>query len=98
MVLRSNVRSGAKYLPPETRCHNFGGSKGLSFDRVLIIPSENQLNFVYGLENPFGGKDSEVTQNKFYVAITRARYSFGFVVADKKADGLPYPIWQKPMA
>jgi superfamily I DNA/RNA helicase len=96
MVLRSNVRSGTKYLPPEARCHNFGGSKGLGFDRVLIIPSESQLDFVYGLENPFGGKDSEVAQNKLYVAITRARYSLGFVVADKKTDGLPYPIWQKP--
>lgn len=96
MVLRSSVKSGTKYLPLEARCHNFGGSKGLGFDRVLIIPSESQLNFVYGSENPFEGKDSEVTQNKLYVAITRARYSLGFVVADKKADGLPYPIWQKP--
>jgi len=95
MVLRSNVRSGKKYLPHEARCHNFGGSKGLGFDRVLIIPSESQLNFVYGIENPFGGKDSEVAQNKLYVAITRARYSLGFVVADKKTDGLAYPVWKK---
>lgn len=95
MVLRSSVKSGTKYLPLEARCHNFGGSKGLGFDRVLIIPSESQLNFVYGIENSFGGKDSEISQNKLYVAITRARYSLGFVVADKKAVGLPYPVWQK---
>lgn len=98
MVLRSNVRSGTKFLPREARCHNFGSSKGLGFDRVLIIPSESQLNFVYGIENPFESKDSETAQNKLYVAITRARYSIGFVVADKKADRLAYPVWKKTVA
>ena len=98
MVLRSNVKSGTKYLPSEARCYNFGGSKGLGFDRVLVIPSESQLNFVLGVESPFGGKDSEVAQNKLYVAITRARYSLAFVVADKKIAGLAYPVWRKAAA
>lgn len=96
MVLRWNVRSGNKFLPPGTRCCNFGGSKGLGFDRVLILPTASQLDFVLGVANPFAGKDSEVTQNKLYVAITRARYSLGFVVADKKSAGASCPTWRKP--
>ena len=54
---------------------NFGESKGLSFDRVLIYPtmpfrdwlSNNQSNL------------APTSRSKFYVAITRARFSVGIV-------------------
>lgn len=97
MVLRWSVTSGAKLLPTEARCYNFGGSKGLGFDRVLVLPTENQLHFVLDGRKPFPAKD-ETSQNKMYVAITRARYSLGFIVPDKKAANLRFPIWAKAPA
>ncbi|WP_220814324.1 UvrD-helicase domain-containing protein [Pseudomonas paralcaligenes] len=95
MVLRWNVASGTTILPTQARCYNFGGSKGLSFDRVLILPSDSQMHFVLDGATPFPA-DAETTQNKLYVAITRARYSLGFIVPDKKAEGLRFPAWTKP--
>lgn len=96
MVLRWNVRSGTKILPSTARCYNFGSSKGLGFDRVLILPAESQISFVLGNMDPFA-EGSETAQNKMYVAITRARYSLGFIVPDKQVEGLRFPLWTKPV-
>lgn len=60
---------------------NFGESKGLTFDRILIYPTADMLNWMkdhtYGLKNE--------TRAKFYVGITRAKYSVGIVcdIADE---------------
>lgn len=53
----------------------FGDSKGLSFDRVLIYPTGPIVKWL---------KDNKAdlaptSRSKFYVAITRARYSVGIV-------------------
>lgn len=53
---------------------NFGESKGLGFDRVLIYPTKNILDFILKNKNLDG-----TSRAKFYVAITRARYSVAFV-------------------
>lgn len=92
MVLRWSVTSGTKLLPAQARCYNFGASKGLGFERVLVLPAESQLHFVLDGQKPFPAKD-ETAQNKMYVAITRARFSLGFIVQDKKAEGLRFPVW-----
>jgi hypothetical protein len=96
MVLRWNVRSGNKFLPPDARCYNFGSSKGLGFDRVLILPAESQMSFVLGHAVPFA-EGTETAQNKMYVAITRARYSLAFVMPDKMVEGLRFPLWMMPV-
>jgi len=54
---------------------NFGISKGLSFDRVLIYPTKKIKDYL---------KDGDVkkiasVRAKFYVALTRARYSIGIL-------------------
>lgn len=54
---------------------NFGDSKGLAFDRVLIYPTEPFVNWL--INNNFDLKPK--SRSKFYVAITRARYSVGIV-------------------
>lgn len=55
---------------------NFGDSKGLDFDRVLIYPTDPIKKWIQ--DNSF---DLPPTSRcKFYVAITRARYSVGIVV------------------
>ena len=94
IVLRWSIKSGTKILPPNARCYNFGNSKGLGFDRVLILPAESQMKFVLDGNTTFS-PDEETAQNKLYVAITRARYSLGFIVPDKKAEGLRFSTWTK---
>ncbi len=54
---------------------NFGESKGLSFDRVLIYPTKPFLKW---LSNN-GEELAPTSRSKFYVALTRARYSVGII-------------------
>ncbi len=58
---------------------NFGESKGLSFDRVLIYPTKPFVDWFINNESLL----AETSRSKLYVAITRARYSVGIVVSDK---------------
>lgn len=55
---------------------NFGASKGLGFDRVLIFPTANIVSFVRT-----GSIQAlpDTTKAKLYVAITRAKQSVTFV-------------------
>lgn len=95
IVLRWQVNSGKKILPDSARCCTFGSSKGLGFDRIMIIPAESQEHFILE-DNPVFLPEAETAQNKMYVAITRARYSIGFIVQDDKSEGLRFPIWKRP--
>lgn len=52
---------------------NFGASKGMEFERVLIVPTEPIKKY---LRN---GAFEESFREKLYVAVTRAKYSVGFV-------------------
>ena len=55
--------------------YNFGLSKGLTFDRVLIYPTKDILKWF----KTFDIKLNEQTKAKLYVAITRAKYSVAIV-------------------
>jgi DNA helicase-2/ATP-dependent DNA helicase PcrA len=55
---------------------NFGGSKGLEFDRVLIYPPGPAANWL--MDNQAELKP--VSRSKFYVALTRARHSAAIVL------------------
>ena len=71
LQLRFNIR---KNVNKKFEVMNFGESKGLGFDRVLIYPTKSILNFI------LQGRSLDGTSRaKFYVAITRARYSVGIV-------------------
>jgi DNA helicase II / ATP-dependent DNA helicase PcrA len=54
---------------------NFGESKGLTFDRVLIKPTQKMEHYLKTGEMLL----DDVTLAKFYVAVTRAKYSVGFI-------------------
>lgn len=54
---------------------NFGASKGKTFNRVLIYPTNKMIKYLQS-RNLESIKD----KSKFYVAVTRARYSVAFVV------------------
>jgi DNA helicase-2/ATP-dependent DNA helicase PcrA len=72
MQLRDSKRT---CVNPNFPVMNFGLSKGLTFDRVLIYPT---IPICKWLENR--STDLPPTSRaKFYVAITRARYSVGIV-------------------
>ena len=61
---------------------NFGKSKGLGFDRVLIYPTKSFIQFLKDgeLTKAVKGKTKDAFDiAKFYVAITRARHSVTIV-------------------
>ena len=60
---------------------NFGESKGLGFDRVLIYPTKPILDFILKNKSLDG-----TSRAKFYVAVTRAKHSVGIVYNFKDSD------------
>lgn len=58
---------------------NFGNAKGLTFDRVLIYPTKPMLEWIKDHSKSLKPE----SRSKFYVAITRARYSVGIVISKK---------------
>jgi superfamily I DNA/RNA helicase len=68
---------------------NFGESKGLSFDRVLIYPTTPILDWLKNNQSEL----KDTSRSKFYVAITRARYSVGIIVENNErseVEGIKY--------
>lgn len=67
------------------RVMNFGEAKGLSFDRVLIYPTEP---FIKWLKDN-NAELAETSRSKLYVGITRARHSVAIVCkANINIDGI----------
>lgn len=89
MQLRHNVRAKTDKNHPS---QNFGQSKGRTYDRVIIYPTEDMRGW---LKNN-NAKLAEETRAKLYVAVTRARFSTAFVVPDDEADQIHgLIIWDK---
>lgn len=59
---------------------NFGKSKGMTFNRTLILPTGPQKAFLQGNPNAFAKGATDKAINAFYVATTRARYSIAFLL------------------
>ena len=59
---------------------NFGESKGLSFDRVLIYPTDPILKWLKNNNSDL----ADTSRSKFYVAVTRAKYSVGIIVENNE--------------
>jgi len=67
---------------------NFGDSKGLGRERVLILPT--------GAIEAFIKKGKALTEPqaaRFYVAVTRAQQSVAIVMPD--AGGSSFPFWER---
>jgi len=75
--LRDNIRTKVNGQYPAV---NFGESKGLTFDRVLIYPTKPMLEWFLDHSKIL---TSPKSRSKLYVAITRARHSVG-IVCNKK--------------
>jgi len=78
-----NSRGSEKSL--ELNFLNFGESKGLEFERILIIPTEGICKFIQSgtFLEPFAAA-------KFYVAITRAVQSVAILIDKPGKSLLPY--------
>lgn len=70
--LRENVKTEVNV---NYRVMNFGESKGLSFDRVLIYPTNPILKWLADNNSEL----APTSRSKLYVALTRARYSVGII-------------------
>lgn len=78
VVLRYDKRT--KGIPESFSPLNFGKSKGLTFDRVLIYANGPVNKFLKG---DYEGVNNSKTKAGLYVALTRARYSVTFVTDQK---------------
>jgi DNA helicase-2/ATP-dependent DNA helicase PcrA len=66
---------------------NFGESKGLTFDRVIIYPTQPFVKWI----NDNNHKLASMSRSKFYVALTRAKYSVAIIYnyeEDTEFEGL----------
>lgn len=70
--LRENIKTE---INENFRVMNFGESKGLSFERVLIYPTNPILKWLADNNSEL----APTSRSKFYVALTRARYSVGII-------------------
>lgn len=70
--LRENVKTAVN---SNYRAMNFGESKGLSFDRVLIYPTSPILKWLGDTTSAL----APTSRSKLYVALTRARFSVGII-------------------
>lgn len=70
--LRENIKTNVN---EDFRVMNFGESKGLSFDRVLIYPTNPILKWLKDNNSEL----APTSRSKLYVALTRARYSVGII-------------------
>jgi len=85
VVLRYNVKSDTLKLPGL----NIGITKGKTFERVLIFPTQPIIKYLTS-GNISGLADK--SRAGLYVAVTRARYSVAFAIPDKKAyANIPLP-------
>ncbi len=67
------------------RVMNFGEAKGLSFDKVLIYPTEPFIKWLKDNNSEL----AETSRSKLYVAITRARHSVAIICKDNLSiDGI----------
>ena len=77
MQLRDSVSTDVN---PGYEVMNFGGSKGLQFERVLIYPTKPMQKWFV---DP-SAELADMSRAKLYVALTRARQSAAIVKTDKK--------------
>ena len=77
-ILRTS-RATKRELCEGRLAYNFGESKGMGFNRVLICATGNHEEFLAGNKNAFAGGQTDRAKNALYVAITRARYSAAFL-------------------
>lgn len=85
-LLIMDKRSLKKIPNQHSNTINFGESKGLTFDNVLIIPNGPLEKFL------LKGKPL-ASPAKYYIAVTRAKYSVAFLVDNPTKYKEQHPDW-----
>ncbi|UYP00354.1 ATP-binding domain-containing protein [Oceanotoga sp. DSM 15011] len=80
--LRENKKTSVNNEYPY---YNFGESKGLEFQRVLIYPTQPMWNWIINNDSSL----KEQSKARLYVAVTRAKDSVVIVRKDKQSCRLP---------
>lgn len=78
-----------KNVVSSKECKNFGDSKGQTFDNVLIYPTKDIIKWIENHNVPLKSQ----TRNKFYVAVTRARYIVGIVWNKETCSETDISFW-----
>ena len=73
VLLRYDKRTKITIHHNPEHVYNFGASKGLTFDRVIILPNKVLLDYL-------GQKTKLNAPAKYYIAVTRPKYSICFLV------------------
>ena len=85
--LRDSIR---KAVNPEYSVMNYGNSKGLTMEHVLIYPTKPIMSWLKDRSKALEGQ----SRAKLYVAITRARFSVAFIDDSKRGCKIPdIPVW-----
>lgn len=80
--LRSNANSGKGF---DLDYLNFGAAKGMSFERVLVVPTKGISDFLQS-----GKVLDPIPASKFYVAVTRAEQSVAIVLEKSGSSSLKF--------
>jgi len=80
-VLRYDTRTKIPFNH-ECNVYNYGGAKGATYERTVIIPVSTTIPFLICREPITSPK----TRSKFYVACTRAKYSIVFALEKPKEN------------
>lgn len=89
--LRHSVAT--KGIDPNFSVINFGESKGLTFDSVLIYPTQPMIKWIENHNNNL----EETSKYKFYVAVTRARFLVGIVWPKETCSATDINFWNPSM-
>jgi DNA helicase-2/ATP-dependent DNA helicase PcrA len=91
-ILQSDVHEYIRFMRPNILKYdvgtstmgypslNFGVSKGMTMERVLIFPNKTLTKFLINPDNRLTAPD------KYFVGVTRTKYSLAFVVEKFKAN------------
>ena len=93
-LLRHSVASGKQFNQISAQKMNFGKSKGSGFDRVLVLPTGNYVEYLTGNTKIFDKGKTDEPKNKLYIAMTRSRYSLGFIIKDELINKCNLRIWE----
>ena len=87
IILRYDKRAKVDFYH-SCNIYNYGGAKGATYERVVIIPVSTSL--------PFIEKQIKISSNqtraKFYVACTRAKHSVVFAMNNPKGNAFFKPV------
>lgn len=83
-ILRYDKRTQIPFNCMDCDVFNYGGSKGATFERTVIVPVSTTIPFIERQEKI----SSKQTRSKFYVACTRVKHSVVFAMYDPKETNL----------